>query len=99
VKASFIVSQILAKKMRPFSDGEVIKECLTAVTEIAFPDKKKIISNISLSRFTISRRIKDMSENIEETLEERIRHMEYNTLAIIESCDVGDTAQLAVFFS
>lgn len=97
VKASFVVSQILAKKMKPFADGEMIKECLTAVAEIAFPDKINIISNISLSRFTIARRIEDLSENIATTLRERIAKFEYCSLALDESCDISDTAQLAIF--
>ena len=41
VKASYIVNQILAKQLKPFADGEIIKECLTAVVEIGFPDKKR----------------------------------------------------------
>lgn len=60
-KASFVVSQILQKK--PFAVGEMIKECLTAVEEIASPDKINNISNIRLSRFTMARRIEELPEN------------------------------------
>jgi hypothetical protein len=45
VRASYVVSEILApppQKMKTFSDGEIIKECESAVTDIAFPDKKNI---------------------------------------------------------
>jgi hypothetical protein len=59
VKASYVVSQILAKKFKPFADAEIIKECLTAVADLAFPDKCSLISKISLSRFTVEREIKD----------------------------------------
>jgi hypothetical protein len=52
-----VVSEILAKKMKLFSHRDIINECLSAVADIAFPDKKDIISKISLSRFTIGRRI------------------------------------------
>ncbi|XP_071043043.1 general transcription factor II-I repeat domain-containing protein 2A-like [Parasteatoda tepidariorum] len=83
--------------MKLFADGEMIRECLTAVAEIAFPDKINIISNISLSRFTIARRIEDLSENIATTLRERIAKFEYCSLALDESCDISDTAQLAIF--
>jgi hypothetical protein len=97
VKASYTVSKILTKKMKPFADGEMIKECLTAVAEIAFPDKKDIISKISLSRFTIGRRIEDMSENITAILGERIQKFEWCSLALDESCDISDKSQLAIF--
>ena len=46
VHASYLVSKILAKRMRPFSDGEMVKECLEAVADVAFPEKKAIISKM-----------------------------------------------------
>jgi hypothetical protein len=48
--------------MEPFADAEIIKECLKAVTELAFSEKLNVISKISLSRFTVARRIEDLSE-------------------------------------
>ncbi|XP_023233642.1 general transcription factor II-I repeat domain-containing protein 2A-like [Centruroides sculpturatus] len=81
----------------------MIKECLTAVAEIAFPDKINNISNISLSRFTIARRIEDLSENIATTFREPMRSrnvvakFEYCSLALDESCNNNNTAQLAIF--
>ena len=97
VKASYTVSQILIKKIKPFADDKMIKECLTAVAEIAFPDKKDIISKISLSRFTIGRRIEDLSENIIATLGEHIHKFEWCSLALDESCDISDKSQLVIF--
>jgi hypothetical protein len=38
-----------------------MKECLEAVVIVAFSDKTHIISKISLSRFTVGRRIEEIS--------------------------------------
>jgi hypothetical protein len=43
--------------LKPFSDWEIISECLEVIEVVAFPDKKHIISEFSLSGFTIGRRI------------------------------------------
>jgi hypothetical protein len=65
VKASFEISKILTKHLKPFADGELVKECLMVVADILFPDKKQLVSQISLSRMTIGRRVEDMSTYIE----------------------------------
>jgi hypothetical protein len=57
VRAGYVVSEILAGRMKRFSDGEIIKECLEAVRDVAFPDKEHIVRKISLSRFTVRRRM------------------------------------------
>lgn len=36
-KGSFVVSQILVKKVRPFTDGKLIKECMVIVSELMIP--------------------------------------------------------------
>lgn len=97
VHVSYLVSKILAKRMKAFSDGEVVKECLQAVAGVAFPEKKEIISKISLSRFTVGRRVDDMSKNIEDTLKCRAACFKWFSVALDESTDVSDTAQLVVF--
>ena len=39
VRASFHVSNLLAKKLKPFSDGEFVKECLDILVENIYPRK------------------------------------------------------------
>lgn len=88
VKASYSVSFLIAKKMKTFSDGEFVKECLEAVAKDIVPDKSKLFSNISLSRQTVCRRINDISNEIIVKLRDRIRDFKYFSLAFDESTDI-----------
>lgn len=63
-RASFHVSYLLAKKLKPFSDGEFVKECMEILVEDICPEKTSQFANISLSRRTVVRRIHEMWENI-----------------------------------
>lgn len=96
VRASFAVSEILAKKMKPFQDVELIKECLSAVIDIVCPKEKAVISNISLSRNPVTRRVKILSDDLKTTLREKSSLFSFYSLAIDESIDVKNTAQLAI---
>ena len=40
--ASYAISNIIAKRMKPFTDGEYIKECLTVFMDNCCPDKKDL---------------------------------------------------------
>ena len=40
-------------------------DCIKTVTEILCPERKELISKISLSRITVPGRLDDMAENIE----------------------------------
>jgi hypothetical protein len=42
VKESYAVSEIIAKRLKPYSDGEFVKECLEVVGDIVCPGKKKL---------------------------------------------------------
>jgi hypothetical protein len=53
VKASYAVSEIIAKRLKPYADGESVKECLEVVGDIS-KKKKTLISSMSLSRFSLS---------------------------------------------
>lgn len=55
------------------------------------------MENISLSRRTITRRIEDMNQDIENQLEKQVGQCAAFSMALDESTDIADTAQLAVF--
>lgn len=97
LKASYTVSKILLKKVKPYKDGELVKERLEKVAKIAFPEKASIISKISLNRMTVARRGCDMASDIELSLRDKIANFQYFSLAMDGSTDNTDTAQLAIF--
>ena len=53
VRASFAISKLIAKKYKPFTDSEFIKECVITLAQIMCPEKQKLFENISLSRMTL----------------------------------------------
>ncbi|KAI6659632.1 general transcription factor II-I repeat domain-containing protein 2-like [Oopsacas minuta] len=73
--ASFAISEIIGRKMKP----------------------KKPVANISLSARTVTRRIEDLSADVKLSLKELTRQFEFFAIALDESTDLKDTAQVAVF--
>ena len=57
----------------------------------------KILNNISLSRQTITRRTCDIADDLSLSLTEKIKAFQYYSIAIDESTDISQTAQLAIF--
>jgi hypothetical protein len=66
LKASFVVSEKIAKHSKSFGEGEFTKECLVDVASIICPEKKKDFENICLSRRTVVRRIEIMADDIKK---------------------------------
>ena len=97
VSASYAVSELLAKKLKPFSDGELIKECIDIVVQHICPEKKTLFSKVALSRRTVTRCVEELSQDIESTFKKKISDFDFYTIALDESTDISDTAQLAIF--
>jgi hypothetical protein len=97
VKASFIVAEEIAKSGRPFSEGEFLKRCMMKVCDVLCSDKKQIFANVSLSRNTVADRVCEMATDVKTQLIEKGKDFVAFSLAIDESNDTTDTAQLAIF--
>lgn len=97
VRTSYVISHKIARKSKAFSDGEFIKECLLDSVALICPEKKAAFENVSLSRRTVTRRVEDIAGNLELQLKNRADDFDCFSLALDESCDVRDTAQLLIF--
>ncbi|CAG5026281.1 unnamed protein product [Parnassius apollo] len=97
IKTSYAISLLLAKKKKPFSDGNIIKQSLTIFEQNCNDQKVKAMADsISLSRNTVMRRVEEMSTDIISNTE-FVTKCRYFSLALDETCDLTGIAQLAVF--
>ena len=97
VRASYKVANLLATHGKPFTDGEFGKAMMLAVAEEVCPEKTGAFSGVSLSAQTMTRRIEEMGGNVFDQLREKAAEFKFFALAMDESNDVQDTAQLLIF--
>ena len=96
-RVSYLIAETLAKKGKPLSDGELIKECIIIAFNEYCPEKVNLVKETCLSHQTIGRRINDLGEDIEGKLKDYLSTCDHYSLALYESTDQGDTAQLVIF--
>lgn len=97
IKVSFQISKEIAAAGKHFTEGEFIKKCLFISVKEICPAKKSVFENICLSRMTVQRRIHDISGNLKYQLQQKASKFAYYSLAMDESTDLKDTAQLLIF--
>lgn len=101
-ECSLRVAWVLGKHKKPFTDASVVKECMTEITETLLDGKQKDelcdkIKQIPLSNITSTRRSEILAEDVLSQLEEAICKAPCVGLAVDESTDVSDNAQLLVY--
>lgn len=97
VKANFIVAAEVAKSARPFSEGEFVKNCMIKVCDAVCPEKRQAFLNVSLSRNTVADRVRHLAANLQQQLVRKGNDFIAYSLAVDESTDTSDTAQLSIF--
>ncbi|XP_025420222.1 general transcription factor II-I repeat domain-containing protein 2-like, partial [Sipha flava] len=97
VKASFQVARTLAIAGKPFTDGQIVKECILKTVEEICPDKINLFTGISLSANTIARRTTDLGNDIIRQLKDISKSFKYFSIALDESTDASDSAQVLLF--
>ncbi|KAF0042460.1 hypothetical protein F2P81_005992 [Scophthalmus maximus] len=96
-RTSFVIAHKIAQNSKPFSEGEFVKECMVESAALLCPEKKEAFENIPLSRRTVTRRMEDITENLEFQLQSEVGSFDFFSLVLDESCVVRDTAQLLIF--
>ena len=74
VRCSFLIAQTIAQTMKPYSEGDFVKKCLTDVAEEMCPKMVQEFEKTSLLRWTIARRIDELAGNICDTLEDKVKN-------------------------
>ena len=64
---------------------------------ILCPDKKDLFENVYLSRRTVTQRVEDFAENMEQQLKDKVKYFTYFPMALDENSDACDTVQLLIF--
>lgn len=96
-KASFMLSYNISKRNKPFSHAEFVKECIIDAVSVLCSEVKSKVGAISLSRRTVVCRIDAISKNLLEQLIVASGQFEWYSLALDESTNIQDTAQLLIF--
>ena len=94
--ASNKVAQVIAKDKRPLTDGDFVQKCMMAVVEAVCSEKIILFSDVSYLARTITRRIREIFDNVKYNQKDCFEDLQFFSIAIDESTD---TAQLAVFVS
>lgn len=101
--ASLRVCWILVKKKRPFTDSETVKECMLAVVDEVINDEKikvsvsSAIENVPLSDSSNIRRIEVLASDVFEMLLDDLKKTDVMSIAVDESTDRTDNAQLCIY--
>uniref|UniRef100_A0AAR2LN01 DUF4371 domain-containing protein n=1 Tax=Pygocentrus nattereri TaxID=42514 RepID=A0AAR2LN01_PYGNA len=102
-EASFRATHFLIKKKKAFSDGEVVKEAMLIIANIALKDEKNgtdlisTLSDVQLEASAMARRVSAMSGNLVDQLDQDLVKCRWFSIQCDESVDSSSTAQLLVF--
>ena len=95
--ANFMVAYNIAKHSKPFSDGEFLKKCMLDVADQVCPQYRQKFEEVSLLRRTVARCIEAIGKDLTSQLKGLVPSFQLFSLALDQSTDIDDTAQLLIF--
>ncbi|XP_023226735.1 general transcription factor II-I repeat domain-containing protein 2B-like [Centruroides sculpturatus] len=98
VAVTYKIAHILGKRGKPFSDIEIIKECIVEAVSMLDPRNVDKYKQLPLSRRTVTDRQHELAQNVTEQLHTIIQNEDvYFSIALDESTDKTDSAQVLYF--
>jgi len=94
---NILIANYIALASKPYCEGEFVKTCILKATEIVCSERRRVFANISLTRNTVAERISDLSANLDSQLKNKVKSFVTFLVALDESTDISDIAQLAIF--
>ena len=95
---SYEVALLIAQHGKPFTDSTFIKQCLTKVVGIMFPEKLQDIKNVSQSRNTVVHCTEGLSASVKHLISHKACAFEFYSIARDESADATNTTELLIFY-
>lgn len=98
-EASYTVAELVAQKMKSHTKAEsIILPACCEIVKIMFGEEcEKEVRKIPLSNNTISRRIEDMSKDVEIQVNEKLKAVDFFALQLDESTDITGKPQVITF--
>ena len=101
-ECSLRIAWILEKHKKLFSDAEIVGECMVQMAETLFDGKQRDeiitkIKQIPLFDSSATRRTELLAEDLLWQLDQKLKNAPCISLAIDESTDMTDNAQLLIF--
>ncbi|XP_049782658.1 general transcription factor II-I repeat domain-containing protein 2-like [Schistocerca cancellata] len=98
-EAALRVCGTLSKHQKPFSDSEIMKECMLEVASALFEEKKDVVAiqSIPMSARSNTRRTEISATDIKSTLLELLEKAPCYPIALDKSCDMVDDEQISIF--
>jgi len=97
VTTNYLAANDIALASKSCSEDEFVKTCILKAAEIGYSEKLQVFAIISLTRNTAAVRIWDIFSNLDRQLKNKVKSFVSFSVALDESTDISDVAQLAIF--